>query len=139
MSIPSRLQPLVDQWKSTLSLGDGERQEALSTPDSYRSTFEHTVRTDNSEMDLSSLPGVVVTARRGGSWTERYEGDSQKGLREALLPGGIVVITTFSPEAIDHFWLKPTPQGNEALHDHHDLVTGQSWNQQISNYVVTAG
>jgi hypothetical protein len=127
LNIPASMQPTLDRWKQTQSLGDGMKFGSFGDASQYEQLMDQVVRMDNSELDASPERGVVVAQDDGE--TIRFQGDSKRGFADVACADGRVVALNFTPESVDFLQLTEKPEGVEAMHQHFDRATGQSWMQ----------
>lgn len=128
LNVPSSMQPTLDRWNKTTSLGDGMKFGNSGTGASYAELMDTVVKSDNGDNDANSAAGLLVAKDDGE--TIRFQGDSKSGSMEACCADGRVVAAKFSETSVDYLQLTPKPEGGvEALHEHFDRSGGPGWMQ----------
>ncbi|MBS2035427.1 hypothetical protein JST97_10585 [bacterium] len=127
LNVPASMQPTLDRWKQTNSIGEGMRFSNSGTGSSYAQLMDTVVASDNGPNDANPARGLLVAKDDGE--TIRFSGDSKNGSLEACTADGGVVALKLSANSIDHLQLTPKNGGVEALHQHFDRNTGEGWMQ----------
>lgn len=127
LTVPANMQPTLNRWKETLSLGEGMRFTNHGKGTQYAELMDEVVRGDNGPRDANPQAGLMVAKDDGE--TIRFQGDSRNGSLEGVLADGRVVALQFTETSVDHLQLTPKGDGVEALHEHFDRTTGKGWMQ----------
>jgi hypothetical protein len=127
LNVPAQMQPTLDRWKQTHSLGDGMKFGATGRASQYEQMMDQVVMADNQANDSAPESGLVVCKDDGE--TLRFQGDSKVGSLEATAADGHVVALNFTEKSVDFLQLTAKPEGVEALHEHYDRETGKGWMQ----------
>lgn len=127
LNIPASMQPTLDRWKQTHSLGEGMKFGSFGAASQYEQVMDQVVTMDNTAQDGCPEKGIVVAQDDGE--TIRFQGDSRRGSADIACADGSVVALNFTPESVDFLQLTEKPEGVEAMHQHFDRASGKSWMQ----------
>lgn len=86
ISVPAQMQPTLDRWKQTQSLGEGMKFGANGGPAQYEQLMDQVVLLDNQSNDAAPEPGLVVC--KDDNETLKFQGDSKQGSLEAACADG---------------------------------------------------